>query len=101
MRTSIGGHDGNMQGWQRIVLGTAAILLLPLVAMQFTHEVQWTALDFAVAALLLLGAGSTLHLLLRKLPGTRQRLLGAGLLGLAFVYAWAELAVGIFFHLGS
>ncbi len=34
----------------RVVLATLMILLGPLVAMQFTHGVQWTGLDFAVAA---------------------------------------------------
>ena len=103
MSTMIGGHGGNAhdKGWLRVVLGTAAILLVPLVAMQFTSEVNWTGSDFLVAAVLLLGAGSVLDLLLRRLPSRRQRLAGAGLLGLAFAYVWAELAVGIFFHLGS
>jgi len=105
MSTMIGGHGGNphrsRRGLLRAVLGTAAILLLPLVAMQFTDEVNWSAADFLVAAMLLLGAGYGLDLLLRTFPGTGQRLAGAGLLGLAFLYAWAELAVGIFFGLGS
>jgi len=105
MSTMIGGHGGNAHGSRkgllRVVLGTAAILLVPLVAMQFTREVNWTGSDFLVAAVLLLGAGSVLDLLLRRLPNRRQRLAGAGLLGLAFAYVWAELAVGIFFHLGS
>jgi len=30
----------------RIVLGTAAILLVPLIAMQFTDEVKWDLTDF-------------------------------------------------------
>lgn len=105
MSTMIGGHGGNAhgsrKGWLRVVLGTAAILLVPLVAMRFTDEVNWSAGDFLVAAVLLLGAGAILDLILRKLPGTGRRLLAAGLLGLAFVYVWAELAVGIFFHFGN
>lgn len=108
MSTMIGGHGGNggnvhggRTGWLRVVLATAAILLVPLVAMRFTDEVNWSAGDFLVAAVLLLAAGSALDLILRKVPGVGQRLLGAGLLGLAFVYAWAELAVGIFFHFGN
>ncbi|HBI70100.1 MAG TPA: hypothetical protein DDZ22_14135 [Massilia sp.] len=85
----------------RVVLGTAAILLVPLVAMRFTGEVNWTASDFLAAAVLLLGAGSVLELLLRRLPNRRRRLAGVGLLGLVFAYLWAELAVGIFFSFGS
>lgn len=105
MSTMIGGHGGNAHGngkrLLRVVLGTAAILLVPLVAMRFTSEVNWTGADFLVAAVLLLGAGGVLELLLRRLPERRQRLAGIGLLGLAFAYLWAELAVGIFFRLGS
>ena len=105
MSTMIGGHGGNAhgngKGWLRVVLGTAAILLVPLVAMRFTGEVNWTASDFLAAAVLLLGAGSVLELLLRRLSNRRQRLLTAGLLGLAFLYVWAELAVGVFFGFGS
>jgi len=101
MNTTIGRHPSGGKGVLRVVLGSAAILLVPLLAMQFTHEVNWTGLDFAVAAVLLLGAGFTLQRILRTWPGTRQRLIGAALLGLAFVYLWAELAVGIFFRFGS
>jgi hypothetical protein len=34
------------------------MLLLPLVAIRFTNEVEWTAFDFAVAGGLLIGAGA-------------------------------------------
>ena len=37
--------------------GLAALLLLPLIAMQFTREVAWDAADFAFAGVLLIGAG--------------------------------------------
>lgn len=84
----------------RVLLGTGAILLLPLLAMQFTREVNWTGSDFVVAAVLLLVAGFALELALGRLANTR-RLFGVGAIALGFVYAWAELAVGIFFHFGS
>ena len=38
-----------------IIYAILIILLLPLVAMQFTDEVNWNFLDFKVAAALLLG----------------------------------------------
>jgi uncharacterized membrane protein YgdD (TMEM256/DUF423 family) len=80
----------------RVLLGTAAILLVPLVAMRFTREVDWTALDFAAAGILLAGIGSLYVLLTRKLRTVPQRrLIGGGLL-LTLVLVWAELAVGIF-----
>jgi len=38
---------------------------------------------------------------LRKVRTTQGRLIAAGLIGLGFLYCWAEMAVGIFTNLGS
>lgn len=79
----------------RVALVTACLLLLPLVAMQFTREMNWGPGDFLAAGLLLGGAGSAWVLLSRLVRAPRQRkLLGAALLG-ALLLTWAELAVGI------
>lgn len=83
----------------RIVLGTAIILFIPLIAMQFTDEVNWTRLDFITAGSLLLGMGLIFELATRKLP--RYRLAIATILTLALLYLWAELAVGILTNWGS
>lgn len=100
------GHGGNApmigkRSLLRILAGTAAILMLPLLAMQFTREVNWTASDFVVAAVLLSVTGLALELAVGKLASMRQRTLWVAAIGLAFAYFWAELAVGIFFHFGS
>jgi len=106
MSTLTSGHGGTPTGIGkrsvlRVLLGTGAVLLVPLLAMQFTREVNWTALDFVVAAILLAGAGFALELAVGRVANTRQRLLWVAAIALAFAYAWAELAVGIFFHFGS
>ncbi|MFN3790826.1 hypothetical protein [Massilia sp.] len=80
---------------------TAAILSIPLVAMQFTNEVNWTGSDFIAAGLLLASAGLVLTLALRRFRSTKQRLIAAAVVGLGFLYCWAEMAVGIFTNLGS
>lgn len=72
------------------------ILLVPFIAMQFTSEVQWTLLDFAVALVLLLSVGFSCEWILRKGQSNRQRLLFFLLLVFVFGLIWAELAVGIF-----
>lgn len=100
------GHGGNApmirkKSLLRVLAGTAAILMLPLLAMQFTSEVNWTGSDFVVAAVLLGVTGLALELAMGRLANMKRRLLWMGAIGLAFVYVWAELAVGIFFHFGS
>jgi hypothetical protein len=45
-----------MKAVLRITVGIAIILMIPLIAMQFTDEVNWSPFDFAAAAALLFGA---------------------------------------------
>jgi len=74
----------------------AALLLLPLVAMQFTTEVAWDGADFAFAGVLLVGAGALFELAARATRSLAWRLgIGAVLL-LAVLIIWADAAVGIF-----
>lgn len=72
------------------------ILLVPLVAMQFTSEVNWSAADFAAMGILLLGTGLLCELVLRLVHKTSYRILLCLLLFAALFVIWAELAVGIF-----
>ncbi len=79
-----------------IVLAVALLLLVPLLAMQFTDEVQWSTFDFVVAGVLLLGTGLLCELVLRKVKTTRYRIaICAGLLA-TLLLVWVELAVGLF-----
>ena len=85
----------------RIALGTAVILLIPLVAMQFTDEVNWDEADFIVMGVLVFGTGLMFDLIMKKVRNNTYRVvIGVALLA-AFLYIWAELAVGIFTDLGS
>lgn len=79
-----------------IALATAALLSIPLVAMQFTDEVNWTLSDFIVAGALLFGTGLIYEFTVRKTQNTSNRIIIAIVLGGAFLLVWAELAVGIF-----
>jgi hydrogenase/urease accessory protein HupE len=80
-----------------IILAIVTILLLiPLIAMQFTNEVSWTGIDFVVMGVLLLSTGLICELVMIKVPQTKYRIaLCVVVLG-AFLLIWAELAVGIF-----
>jgi hypothetical protein len=79
-----------------IALTTGLLLLVPLVAMQFTDEVDWGRGDFVVAGGLLFGAAMIYVVAARlaRRPSQRAAIAGAVLFGLAVV--WAELAVGLF-----
>ena len=80
-----------------IALATGAILLIPLIAMQFTTEVNWDETDFIVMGSLLFGIASVFVLAARRVPRKHRVLLG-GLFIAAFLYLWAELAVGVFWR---
>ena len=79
-----------------IILAIGLLLLIPLIAMQFTTEVDWTAFDFLVMGVLLLGTGLGSELILRKVRNTEHRLLLVVGELLVFFLVWAELAVGVF-----
>ena len=84
-------------GW-----GAAALLLLaPLIAMQFTNEVRWDATDFITIGTMLALVGLGIELAVRNLRTPRARLIAIGAVLLAFLWLWAELAVGLFTDWGS
>jgi hypothetical protein len=74
----------------------AFLLLIPLIAMQFTDEVNWTLFDFVVMGILLSGTSLICELVLRKVKTTANRIILCIVILLAFFLIWAELAVGIF-----
>ncbi|NNJ79999.1 MAG: hypothetical protein HKP19_12155 [Xanthomonadales bacterium] len=80
-----------------VIWAAAALALLtPLIAMQFTEEVNWDLADFLVFGALLLFFCSAYEIGTR-LIGNRAYRLGLGIVLLAaFILIWAELAVGIF-----
>ncbi len=79
-----------------ILLTSVILLLLPLIAMQFTDEVNWTPFDFVVAGALLLGTGLICELAIRKIHKIKYRIAICVFLLVVLLLIWAELAVGIF-----
>lgn len=79
-----------------ILFGIALLLFIPLIAMQFTNEVQWKSGDFAVMAILLTSVGLSSEWILRKNKKRTNRVLLIGLAIISFLTIWAELAVGLF-----
>jgi predicted membrane channel-forming protein YqfA (hemolysin III family) len=80
----------------RIIFAAAALLLIPLVAMQLSDDVVWTFSDFVIAAVLLLGAGFAYELFTRKFRSPKQKLVVAAGVFAVLALVWVELAVGLF-----
>lgn len=79
----------------RIASITVLSLSFPLIAMQFTSEVNWGILDFVVGGVLLFCTGMLLDTISSKISNKYQLSLSPSLI-LLFLLIWAELAVGIF-----
>lgn len=74
----------------------ALILCIPLIAMQFTNEVNWTLSDFVAAGVLLLSTGVAIELVIRNMKTGTSRTIALVVILIALFLIWAEMAVGIF-----
>ncbi|SDS66612.1 hypothetical protein [Gramella sp. MAR_2010_147] len=79
-----------------IILVVGLLLLIPLIGMQLSDEVVWTASDFIIMGVLLLVTGLGIDFVLRKFSSTKSRIIAGGIVLIIFFLIWAELAVGIF-----
>jgi ABC-type Mn2+/Zn2+ transport system permease subunit len=79
-----------------IILTVTLLLIIPLIAMQFTDEVNWTLFDFLIAGVLLLGTGLLCELVMRKVTKIEHRITICVVILAALILFWIELAVGIF-----
>jgi hypothetical protein len=95
------GNTKNGGGWRwsrwRIAAWTIAalLLLLPLFAMQFTDEVDWTVFDFLFMGVLLGGVGIALELAVRKTRNAVYRTAAGVALAATILLIWINGAVGI------
>lgn len=79
-----------------ILICLLSILMIPLIAMNFSDEVNWKVGDFVVGGVLLVFTGLVIELVLRTFKTKKSRsLLILGIFIVLFLI-WAELAVGIF-----
>ena len=79
-----------------ILITVVLILLVPLIAMQFSTGVNWSPIDFATAGILLFGTGLACELVMRKVKKVQYRVAICGAILLVLLLIWIELAVGIF-----
>ncbi len=76
--------------------GTVLLLLIPLIGMRFTNEINWSLSDFIAMGMLLLGLGFTCEFIFRKISNITYKLGLIAILVIVFLLLWIELAVGIF-----
>ena len=81
---------------KKLLLFVAILLLIPLIAMQFTSEVNWKLFDFLIAGVLLFGTGQIFIFGKRKISNIKYRNLFYIVFLIIFLLIWVELAVGIF-----
>ncbi|MES2810854.1 MAG: hypothetical protein V4670_00155 [Bacteroidota bacterium] len=81
---------------QLMIFGIMSLLAIPLIAMQFTNEVNWSASDFLIMGALLLGVVLIIEFILQKITNTTSRIGIVAVVLVLFLLIWAELAVGIF-----
>lgn len=74
---------------------TTLLLMVPLVAMQFTDQVKWTIIDFVLMGVLLFGTGSLFVLVIRHGENIIYRAGMAVAVGATFLMIWVNLAVGL------
>ncbi len=79
-----------------IVSITAIVLLIPLISMQFSSNVNWNIVDFTVAGALLLGAGFSINFLYKRLKNKKYAPLVIAAIIILLLLIWAEMAVGLF-----
>lgn len=79
----------------RVVLVTVFVLMVPLVAMQFTEEVNWGLEDFIIIGVLLIGTGLIYEFGVKPIRNSSYRLIAGVTLVVALFLIWAQLAVGL------
>jgi hypothetical protein len=72
------------------------LLIIPLIGMNFTNDIDWDLSDFIVAGLILLVFSLTANFIVLGISNRNRRVFFITILLILFILVWAELAVGIF-----
>ena len=78
------------------IISTALLLLIPLIAMQFTDQVDWALFDFIVATILILSTVFAIDFVIRNVQRNKYRVTFSVLILAMFLLIWVQLALGIF-----
>lgn len=78
------------------VFSPLLLLLLPLIGMFVSNEVNWNFFDFIIMGILILSLSFGIKQVLKTTKNTKYRIFIIGIILILFLLTWAELAVGIF-----
>ena len=80
----------------KLTFAPLVLLVIPLIAMQFTNEVRWGVFDFIIMGVLLMVAGMWTQRVIDRIRSKPNRMIYISLILLLFLLFWIEMAVGIF-----
>ena len=72
------------------------LLLIPLIGMAITDEINWSLFDFIIMGSLLISLSIGINFASNRANNLKNRVLYIGILVIIFMLIWAELAVGLF-----
>ena len=72
------------------------LLLIPLIAMQLTDEVNWSFFDFVIMGVMLSITGLAIGIIIKKIKYYKYRNIFITIIIMIFLLTWAELGVGLF-----
>jgi hypothetical protein len=72
-----------------------AILSIPLIAMRFTSEVNWTLFDFLMASFLIITSLTLIEITLQNFKNKTFKITTVFVILFLFLLLWVDLSVGI------
>jgi hypothetical protein len=72
------------------------LLLIPLIGMTITDEINWSQFDFIIMGSLVILLSIGINFASNLAKNLKNRVLYIGILVIIFMLIWAELAVGLF-----
>jgi uncharacterized membrane protein len=79
-----------------VVFSPLLLLLLPLIGMFFSNEINWSFFDFIIMGILILSLSFSIKQVLKTTKNKNYRILIITVILILFLLIWAELAVGDF-----
>ncbi len=78
------------------ILLVIAIFSIPLIAMKFSSEVNWTFFDFFMAGILLITSLTLIEITLQNFKNKNFKIITVFVILFLFLLIWGDLSVGIF-----